>query len=150
MKKNQQKRFREILSILSQNVLSQNEIKKIKQAVNPNSCLSDHLKEIILNITKESIYSISGTQTVFGINWLKEKLFKKDGQLRKSTGPFCHREIEIINNFKEFKFVGFKALENRFTDLFTGHYDIVYKTIDKKGNYFLYTGVCFEEIDILN
>jgi len=155
MKKNQQKRCREILRTLSQDVLFQYEIKKIKQAVNPNSCLPGHLKEIILNITKESSYAINGTQSVFAINWLKEKLFKKDGQLRKNTGPFGQREIEIINDFKEFKFEGFKAFEKVFYDNeissgFSPRCEIIYKTIDKKGNFFLYTGVYFEQIEILN
>jgi hypothetical protein len=155
MKKNQQKRFREILRILSQDVLSQFDIKKLKQAVNPNSCLSGPLKEIILNITKESSYAINGTQSVFAINWLKEKLFKKDGQLRKNTGPFGQREIEIITDFKEFKFQGFKAYEKVFYDNeissgFSPRCEIIYKTIDKKGNFFLYTGVYFEQIEILN
>ena len=150
MKKNQQKRFREILAILSQDVLSQDDIKKVKQSVNPLSCLPTYLKEIILRTTKESSYSISGQQSVFAINWLKEKLFKEDGQLRKNTGPFGHREIEIINNFKEFKFEGFKALKNRYNNKPSGHYVIVYKTIDKKGNSFIFTGVYFKEIEILN
>jgi len=47
MKKNQQKRFREILAILSQDVLSQDDIKKVKHSVNRQSCLSGHLKETI-------------------------------------------------------------------------------------------------------
>ena len=148
MKKNQQKRFREILAILSQDVLSQDDIKKVKQSVNPLSCLPTHLKEIILRTTKESSYSISGQQSVFAINWLKEKLFKKDGQLRKNTGPFGHREIEIINNFKEFKFVGFQPLKNDSGKTIKN--EILYKTIDKKGNSFTYRSGYFEEIEILN
>ena len=148
MKKNQQKRFREILAILSQDVLSQDDIKKVKQSVSPLSCLPTYLKEIILRTTKESSYSISGQQSVFAINWLKEKLFKKDGQLKKNTDHFGHREIEIINNFKEFKFVGFRPLRNGLGQII--EYAILYETIDKKGNSFIYTGVYFEEIEILN
>ena len=148
MKKNQQKKFREILGILSQNVLSQDDIRKIKHSVNRQSCLSGHLKETIKRITDNSSYSISSGQSVFAINWLKEKLFKEDGQLRKNTGPFGHREIEIINNFKEFKFVGFKPLKNSLGQ--TIQNEILYETIDKKGNSFIYRSGRFEGIEILN
>ena len=154
MSKRQQKKFREILSILSQDVLSQDDIRKIKHSVNNQSCLPGHLKETIKRITNDSGYSIklgysiSIEQSVFAINWLREKLFKKNGQLRKNTGPFGHREIEIINNFKEFKFVGFRPLRNGFGEV--TEYAILYKTIDKKGNSFVYTGVYFESIEIVN
>ena len=146
--KRQQKKFREILGILSQDVLSQDDIRKIKHSVNRNSCLFDHLKETIQRITNNSSYSISSEQSVFAINWLREKLFKKDGQLKKNTDHFGHREIEIINNFKEFKFVGFRPLRNGLGQII--EYAILYETIDKKGNSFVYTGVYFESIEIVN
>jgi len=152
--KRQQKKFREILGILSQDVLSQDDIRKIKHSVNRQSCLPGHLKETIKRITNHSGYSInlgysiSTEQSVFAINWLREKLFKKNGQLRQNTGSFGHREIEIINNFKEFKFVGFWPLRNGLGEII--EYAILYKTIDKKGNSFVYTGVYFESIEIVN
>ena len=102
------------------------------------------------------------------INYLKEKLFRKDGQLRKNTGPFGDREIEIINNFKEFRFIGFRAhpyrdekilvmgdekiriFSNDIAKGFGPKLEILYETIDKKGNSFIYTGVYFESIEIIN
>ena len=146
--KRQQKKFREILGILSQDVLSQDDIRKFKHSVNRQSCLPGHLKETIQRITNNSSYSISSEQSVFAINWLREKLFKKDGQLKKNTDHFGHREIEIINNFKEFKFVGFRPLRNGLGQII--EYAILYETNDKKGNSIVYTGVYFESIEIVN
>ena len=166
--KRQQKKFREILGILSQTVLSQEDIRKIKHSVNDQSCLDGYSKETIRRITNNSSYSISREQTDFAINYLKEKLFRKDGQLRKNTGPFGDREIEIINNFKEFRFIGFRAhpyrdekilvmgdekiriFSNDIAKGFGPKLEILYETIDKKGNSFIYTGVYFESIEIIN
>ena len=149
MDKSKQKRFREVLGILSKEELTKDDIRILKHNVNPRSCLPAYLKEVILRITNNSEYEINLSQTVFAKEYLKEKIFKRNGSLRTNLGAFGGREIEIISDLKTFKFVGFKPLTNR-AGQYTGYYEILYKAIDKKNNSFTYTGVTFDAIEILN
>lgn len=57
---------------------------------------------------KRGEYSITSGQTRQGIEYLKNYIFKENGQVRnRKHMPFTERQIEIVRTFRRFSFVGF-------------------------------------------
>lgn len=86
-------------------------------------------------------YNITVEHQQKGINYLRDNTFKKNGQLRKNN-IFGQSEIDIINNYKEFKFVGLIDVR--------GYYLPIYRCIAENGDYFDYTGTMYSMIEILD
>jgi hypothetical protein len=92
-------------------------------------------------------YQITKEQSNFGIKWLNEVLFKKDGTNRnnKMTQDFREKDFDIVRNFKEFKFVGYDEAVNGFNS----HYSPIYRCIDVNGNYFDYVARMWQAPEIV-
>lgn len=119
---------------------TENEIIYFRKAVG-SSGLKDELERQSLREQFEQRakkgYGITPEQTEKGINYLKNTCFKKNGSLRdtKKRMTFGLREIAIIKDFYEFKFVGiYDASPNHYR-----FYTPVYRVIDSRGNAFEYT-----------
>lgn len=84
-------------------------------------------------------WGISKEQTLTGITWLRNAVLKNDGTYRNSklSDVFGDKEKMIIKNFSKFKFVG---IHEERTSWHTFYYPI-YRTYDRKGNYFDYTPI---------
>ena len=91
-------------------------------------------RKYLLSLFKEE-YSITKEQTIKGIEYLRNTVFKKNGKFRNTKNmPFGEREIDVIKDFKEFKFVGLSSVSQ-----YTLYYIPVYRVIDNQGNSFEYT-----------
>ena len=87
----------------------------------------------LLSLFKQE-YSITQEQTIKGIEYLRNTVFKKNGKFRNTKNmPFGEREIDIIKDFKEFKFVALYPIG------YAAYYLPVYRVIDNQGNSFEYT-----------
>ena len=83
-------------------------------------------------------YPITKEQTKKGINYLRTRYFKLNGEPRKSC-PFREREIHVIRNFKRFLFVG---VYEEYNDYGYGpFYHPIYRVIAKDGSTFEYVPV---------
>lgn len=75
---------------------------------------------------------ITQEQTEFGLAWLKERLYKSNGELRNSKiADTLGALIKPLNKFKEFRFVGF----NTFTNYggYVNYVAPIYEVISKDG-----------------
>jgi hypothetical protein len=106
------------------------------------SKLHDHFHD---HMPKEG-YNISMDQAQKGINYLRSKTYKLNGDLRKGN-IFGEFERSVINNFRHFKFVGLYPQTNGTGE--TLGYLPVYRCIAENGCYFDYTGTAYQAIEIL-
>lgn len=81
---------------------------------------------------------ITVEQTAIGKSWLKEYFFKKDGSPRsgKRTEGVSQSVLLIAKSVSRFEFIGVLGLRNVMGDLC--HFLPIYRTYDRKGNYFDY------------
>ena len=138
------------VSELSKSVITKNEINAISKFINSlrfsEPAQSDKsLGEYFLNIIseKKSGYKLEKNQTDFGIKWLKGRYFKLDGTPRKQAehdfGTYDQdRYFDIIKNFKEFRFIGYRAEWQCGCNTYLTP---VYKVISKNGDSFTYSPV---------
>lgn len=91
---------------------------------------------------------ISQAQSQKGINWLRNNILDKKGNLRKSAlvreSDIGEDEAHIIKNFKKFTWVGFN------TDSDQNWQSPIYRTYDKDGNYFDYSVSATYKMQILD
>lgn len=82
-------------------------------------------------------FAITQEQTDFGIKWLKDTCFKKNGEARESQKVaslgFC--DFSIIMNFDHFRFIGYHTEGIGHHNWLSGP---VYRVVDTDGNYFDY------------
>ena len=84
---------------------------------------------------------ITAEQTKFGKAWLREYFFKLDGTPRsgKRTEYVCEQTLDIAKHASRFEFVGIQVLASN------GWYPVqcvpIYRTYDRKGNYFDYAPI---------
>lgn len=75
------------------------------------------------------------------------KAFKKDGSSRATKNfPFGARELDILKNFKEFRFLGAR-------DIGIGGIPQnvpIYQVIDKNGHSFAYIAIPWGDIEIIS
>jgi hypothetical protein len=98
---------------------------------------------------KDGGYRLTKEQTEFGIQWLRDRYIKKDGRMRKALEKdFMSYEhdivMDIIRNFKEFRFIGYYAEWNSFFKEYC-HFVPVYRVHGKNGDSFDYSPVYMGE-----
>ena len=125
---------------------TENDIIFYRKYVGCNGSANKEQKQILKQLFESGIeYSITQDQTEKGLNYIKNKALKKNGKLRNTKNqPFGNREVTIIKNFKEFKFVGLYSASrhNDFTKP-------IYKVIAKNGMYFEYIAGSFGDIEVI-
>jgi hypothetical protein len=145
------------IALMQKSTLSEREILNLKhrlnKAVRANEIggswnklgTPDPQQEIILNGLREE-YDITTEQTEKGLNWLRRKLLKNNGEARNGALDIVSEdEIEILRNYKEFKFVGFEKVDGKRTPSgYTtyrsgGNYFSIWRVVDINGDYFDYT-----------
>ena len=94
----------------------------------------------------ETGYNITVAQDQKGTNYLINNSLKKNGQLRKGNKLDAY-EVNILFNSPTNTFIGLKNL-NTMNYGFT-QYVAVYRMTDKDGNWFEYTGVTYNMLEVL-
>lgn len=103
----------------------------------------DQIENLLASIEGKT-YRITQEQNQKGIQWLRNQCFKLNGKVRRSC-KFKPFELDIILNFKEFRFVGlYNVSENSYRN-----YMPIYRTIAKDGSYFDYVAYSFGEFKVL-
>jgi hypothetical protein len=125
---------------------TENEIKGFCWALNgvKKVDLTDEQRaELLQSFRSVGSYRISREQTKFGINWLRETCFKKNGEERdsKKSNCFGYREKKIIKNFSRFELVDLYNNRDAYNSYYSSYksYSAVYRVISKDGSYFDYT-----------
>lgn len=89
----------------------------------------------LISAINEGNRSITPEQSKFGIEWLRSKIFLKDGKtVRNSKIARCFgdAEIEVVRRFKRFTFEGVRVDQ-------WGYTTPIYRCHAKNGSYFDYT-----------
>lgn len=144
------------LLVLNKVKIEKNEINAISKFLNSvrfaSNCDNSLIKskanlllEIIWNRKENKPYKLSKEQTVFGINWLKNYYLTKKGIERKRVKNdfynYHENEVkEILDNFKEFRFLGFTAQWDNWRKCYT-YFIPVYQVISKDDRSFNYAPV---------
>jgi hypothetical protein len=130
-------------------VWTENEIiffrKYINDHLNHNSSIDfDDIYFLIGKISGQQ-YKITDQQSVKGILWLKNKCFTNSYKIRRNClfGAF---EINVITNFKEFRFVGIQNISPNFYKCFMP----IYRCIARNGDFFDYVAYTNGHFEILN
>lgn len=81
-------------------------------------------------------YSITADQTTKGINYLMKVAYRLNGEVRQTKDmPFGERELAIIKDFKEFRFIGVhNASQNAYR-----FYLPIYEVVSNSNGSFEYT-----------
>ena len=140
----------EHLTKLNKKVITKQEINAISKYINSMrfrdpSRESKDLAELFLTIINNRSYKLTKDQTEFGINWLKNRYYRKDGGHRKQMQhDFQFYEIEdvdyILKNFKEFRFIGYAGIYHRYSGC-NSNLVPIYQVIGKDGRSFNYSPV---------
>lgn len=143
------KNFKKHLEVLSKNELTEREILNLKRALNPSSyCTKNQSNALVLTVNSAT-YNLDKALTEKGITYLKSKCFKVDGSIRKNKGSLIEEmnefHFEILRNFKKFLLVGFENVSSNSYE----NYVPVYRVIAKNNDFFDYTGISFEESEII-
>ncbi len=138
------KTFLKYLAITKRgHVWTENEIIYFRKYINGSSPLDVDSIEQLINCVEGKTYRITEQQSIKGILWLKNKCFSTRG-VRKSC-KFKPFEINVIANFKEFRFVGlYDASDNNYRN-----YMPIYRTIAKDGSWFDYVAYSFSEMKVI-
>lgn len=129
------------LTKLKGETLSENDIKYIKKNLYSMCSTStpDQKSELHDALDLHDNYKLTQEHTEKGINYLRSKLLKSNGQPRntKQVRDFtCDRIINIINNFSHFEFICFECVWVGYGN--NHQYNPVWRTYDKDGNSFDY------------
>lgn len=125
-------------------VWTESEIIYFRKYINGSSPLESHLVQDLIASIEDKVFRITDQQSVKGILWLKDKCFQKNGKVRRSC-KFKPFELDVILNFKEFRFVGlYDVSDNNYRN-----YMPIYRTIAKDGSYFDYVAYSFGEFKVL-
>ncbi len=81
---------------------------------------------------------ITAEQSIFGINWLRDTVFKANGSLRDTHASRCFtaEHVEMIKHFDHFTFEGVKSSGSPGENINTSP---IYRLYDTDGDYFDYT-----------
>lgn len=136
------------IDVMKRGIFTEREIIALRGRLNSSSKLPDDEKNILWDafyeLMPEGGYKITSEQSKKGIDYLKNNTWKKNGDLRKNN-IFGTRELEILEDFKEFRFID---LYNDSPNFYVNNVP-VYSVIDKEGYSFDYTGVCYSMIRIV-
>ena len=152
------KRLKRLLGLLSQKVLTQNDIRSLKIMLGFSTTFERYDQKVALNDTIKSCggFDITKEHSDIGIEYLTKTFFKKDGDPRKAAfDDLTDHDIEVLRNFKKFKFIGFERSRiNYYTnDNHTNQcFEIIYRVIAKNGDWFEYLAVSWQsgEFEILD
>ena len=118
-------------------VWTETEILSLRMQVHKQKHVDDALT-LIMNVN-EGGYRITKEQREFGINWLRNTLWTKDGKERNTAKSRCFgdRERSIVKRFKKFTFEGLRYTQNGYSGYFTT--TPIYRCHAKDGSFFDYT-----------
>ena len=149
MKEN--KRLKRLLGLLSQKVLTQSDIRSLKKALGRYSNLKS--TEFLTMINLCDSFDITEEHSDIGIEYLRKTFFKKNGDPRRAAfDDLTDHDINVLRNFKKFKFVGFDLYRPHFQDSQYDQYEIIYRVIAKNGDWFDYLAVSWQsgQFEVLN
>jgi len=120
---------------------SENDIIYFRKAIGYSGIKNANLRRALkcaFNAVLERLsYAITPEQTTKGIEYLKFRTFKRNGDMRQAkSNPFGAREANIIKNFSHFEFCGVHNPNG-----FSGYefYLPIYKVVARDGSSFEYT-----------
>ena len=149
MKEN--KRLKRLLGLLSQKVLTQSDIRALKTALNLTSKINK--ADFVKIVNHCNGFDITKEHSDIGIEYLRKTFFKKNGDPRKAAfDDLTDHDINVLKNFKKFKFVGFGLYhENSYNSQYD-QYEIIYRVIAKNGDWFDYLAVSWQsgQFEVLN
>ena len=153
MKEN--KRLKRLLGLLSQKVLTQSDIRSLKIMLGFCTPFEGFdQKEALNNMIKScNGFDITKEHSNIGIEYLTKTFFKKNGDPRQAAfDDLTDHDINILRNFKKFKFVGFDLYRPHFQDSQYDQYEIIYRVIAKNGDWFDYLAVSWQsgQFEVLN
>tara|TARA_R100001594_G_C3976880_1_gene249113 strand:- start:284 stop:772 length:489 start_codon:yes stop_codon:yes gene_type:complete len=156
MKEN--KRLKRLLGLLSQKVLTQSDIRSLKIMLGFCTPFEGFDQKEALNKMIKSCngFDITEEHSDIGIEYLRKTFFKKNGDPRKAAfDDLTDHDINILRNFKKFKFVGFELSRlnhNIFNNNTNQCFEIVYRVIAKNGDWFDYLAVSYHSgsFEVLN
>lgn len=131
---------------------TESEVIYLRKAIGPSGLkdrdLAYDLSQHFTDLMPRDGYNITLEHQQKGIDYLRDNTFKKSGKLRKNNifNEYC---INILNNYKEFKFVGLHEQVN-FYGYSSGHVLPIYRCIAEDGTYFDYTGTMYSMIEVLD
>lgn len=145
------KRLKRLLGLLSQKTLTQSDIRSLKTALNLTSKIN---KVDFVNIVNHcGGFNITKEHSDKGIGYLTKTFFKKDGNPNKASLDYLtSQDVEVLRNFKKFKFVGFGLYrENEYNSQYD-QYEIIYRVIAKNGGWFNYYATPWQsgQFEVLN
>lgn len=126
-------------------VWTENEIIFFRKYLNGSSSIDINTVYYLASQIDNKNFKITDQQSVKGILWLKNKCFTNNFKIRKNC-PFKNFEINVIKNFKEFRFVGlYNVSEN-----FYRNYMPIYRCIAHNGDYFEYVAYTWGKVKVLS
>jgi hypothetical protein len=141
MKEN--KRLKRLLGLLSQKVLTQSDIRSLKTALNLTSKINK--ADFVEIVNHCNGFDITKEHSDIGIKYLTKTFFKKNGDPRKTAfDDLTDHDINVLKNFKKFKFVGFDLYRPHFQERQYDQYEIIYRVIAKNGDWFDYLAVSWQ------
>lgn len=125
-------------------VWTENEIIYFRKYINGSSPLNAYDAQGLIDAVDGKVYRITEQQSVKGILWLKNQCFTGRGILRRSC-PFKTFEVNVISNFREFRFVGlYNVSDNSYRN-----YMPIYRCIAKNGDFFDYVAYSFGQVKVI-
>ena len=149
MKEN--KRLKRLLGLLSQKVLTQSDIRSLKTALNLTSKINK--ADFVKIVNHCNGFDITKEHSDIGIEYLRKTFFKKNGDPRRAAfDDLTDHDINVLRNFKKFKFDGFDLYRPHFQDSQYDQYEIIYRVIAKNGDWFDYLAVSWQsgQFKVLN
>lgn len=119
-------------------VWSEEDIRTLRKHVNSGATS-------ILNVINKGSYAITPSQSSKGIEWLNRRSFKKNGDVRKNC-PLKAFERSIVQNFREFRFVGLYNV----SETGSRNYMPIYRAISNDYTWFEYVAYNFGQIKVLS
>lgn len=127
------KTFDKYIALIKKKAFTENELISFRRAINDSSIMAQYKIHYLIREFEYNHINLTLDQQYKGINWLRNKTFKLNGQTRKNS-PLSYFEQQVIKDFKEFKCVG---LYNQ-SDNQRPFRVCIYRCISIKGLYFDY------------
>lgn len=108
------KLYKNYCKLLSNDVLTESNIIALKSRISHNKCsLLDQEVESLKNLLDDCSYNITADHAQKGIDYLRSKCFKNNGQPRKTKQvQYMNSDFfEAIRDYDHFTFVGFEEID---------------------------------------
>lgn len=142
------KTYNKYLNLIKKGKFTEQELISFRKQINGSSNLDiDSRQELVYLFEEKAKKGIQLTKEhqLKGLNWLRQKTFKLNGDIRKNA-PLDQCEINIINNFKKFICVGLYNTSDNSYD----NYVPIYRCYGKNGDYFDYICLMWGEIEVIS